>query len=68
MADIDDTDLMLIELLQKDARTPQHERSACRGHEPARTVVHFAFAERDRLAAMHAAAVGDERRQTEGAA
>ena len=25
MADIDDTDLMLIELLQKDARTPQHE-------------------------------------------
>jgi len=25
MAEIDDTDLMLIELLQKDARTPQHE-------------------------------------------
>ena len=25
MADIDETDLMLIELLQKDARTPQHE-------------------------------------------
>src|SRR6476620_393026 len=25
MADIDDIDLLLIELLQKDARTPQHE-------------------------------------------